>query len=559
MPFQRLVRSRPVAMAALAPMVLALLAVSPSAGASPDSRHGDHHRFRVGVASSPRGLVSGGDARLRVTVPAGVSLDDVVVTTDGGHVSGFAPVPGQHLLEGVADELPPGDTTVTATIDNRGRGGRHASVTLTNHPLDGPMFSGPKQEPFFCATSGDAAKADLPASTEDDCRIDRKVDFVYLSERSDQFEPYDPASPPVAADIATIVGTGQPAIYRWERGTINRFIYSIAIPASSQQAEQPSAYPAGWNRKLIYQFQGGVGIGHYQGDPSRDRMLQRYGLEHGYAVIYSTGTKTGVHYNLELGAETATMVKDRFVGAYGVPDYTVGIGGSGGAIQQYIYGQNHPGLIDAAIPVKSYPDMITQTIHVGDCELLERWMDSEVINEGDQTWRHWPNRTWLEGLSAVTAKANGVTNELAALMPWMPPGSSECRNAWLGLSALALNPHYGTAPGITAEQQASVEWSHFADLVNIYGVGADGFARRTWDNVGVQYGLQALRDGNIGPAEFLDLNANVGSWKNEPEMVQEGCPYVEQACAKGDIDIWSERNMNLSPDGGRTPALRAEA
>ncbi|HET9243478.1 MAG TPA: DUF6351 family protein [Gaiella sp.] len=57
----------------------------------------------------------------------------------------------------------------------------------------------------------------------------------------------------------------------------------------------------------------------------------------------------------------------------------MGVGASGGAIQQYVYGQNHPGLIDARIAQYSYPDMVTQTIHVGDCELLERWMDKKVI------------------------------------------------------------------------------------------------------------------------------------------------------------------------------------
>jgi Tannase-like family of unknown function (DUF6351) len=30
------------------------------------------------------------------------------------------------------------------------------------------------------------------------------------------------------------------------------------------------------------------------------------------------------------------MVKDRFVSAYAEPEYTVGVGGSGGAIQQYV-------------------------------------------------------------------------------------------------------------------------------------------------------------------------------------------------------------------------------
>ena len=33
-----------------------------------------------------------------------------------------------------------------------------------------------------------------------------------------------------------------------------------------------------------------------------------------------------------------------------MPLYTVAVGGSGGAIQQYVYGQNHPGLLDAGVP-----------------------------------------------------------------------------------------------------------------------------------------------------------------------------------------------------------------
>jgi len=306
---------------------------------------------------------------------------------------------------------------------------------------------------------------------------------------------------------------------------------------------------------LLDKFEGGVAIGHYQGNPQRNSMLYLPGLALGYAILYSTGTVTATHYNLQLGGETAIMVKDRFVSAYGEPRYTVAVGGSGGAIQQYVYGQNHPGLLDAAIPQYSYPDMVTQTIHVGDCELLERWADSRVLVSGPLSmWRTWVNRSLIEGLNASAA----VPNPYAALMPYMPvPGSSECINGWRGLSPLALNPWYGTAPGVTPQEQVSTEWTHWGDLVNIYGTDASGYARVPWDNVGVQYGLQALRDGNITPAEFLDLNANVGSWKQSSEMVQEGCPYVG-ACTPGNIDVWSARNMNLSPDGGVTPAPRRE-
>ena len=146
-------------------------------------------------------------------------------------------------------------------------------------------------------------------------------------------------------------------------------------------------------------FGGGVAIGHYQGSNNQDESRYPYGLGKGYAIAWSTGTKTNTHYNLVLGGETALMVKSRFVTEYDDPDYTVGLGGSGGAIQQYVYGQNHPGLLDGAIPQYSYPDMVTQTIHVGDCELLERWMDLKSMNPASP-WRVWTNRTWLEGLSS---------------------------------------------------------------------------------------------------------------------------------------------------------------
>jgi hypothetical protein len=55
---------------------------------------------------------------------------------------------------------------------------------------------------------------------------------------------------------------------------------------------------------------------------------------------------------------------------------------------------------------------------------------------------------------------------------------------------------------------------------NIYGVDpATGFGRRTFDNVGVQYGLAALNAGQITPAQFLDLNAGVGGYDQDANYV----------------------------------------
>jgi hypothetical protein len=49
--------------------------------------------------------------------------------------------------------------------------------------------------------------------------------------------------------------------------------------------------------------------------------------------------------------------------------------------------------------------------------------------------------------------------------------------------------------------------------VNLYGRDPiTGFARRPLDNVGVQYGLEALKAKTITIEQFLDLNANVGGY-----------------------------------------------
>ena len=349
-------------------------------------------------------------------------------------------------------------------------------------------------------------------------------------------------------------GKTVPMILRWERGVINRFMYSILMLSPGSQTATPDL--SAWNGKALFSFSGGVAIGHYQGTPSGGDMRYLPGLQMGYAVLYSTGTRTNTHYNLQLGGETAIMLKDRFVSAYAEPEYTVAVGGSGGAIQQYVYGQNHPGLIDAGVPQYSYPDMVTQTIHVGDCELIERWYDSKVLANPLSIWRTWVNRSLAEGLNASAI----IPNPYAAVMPYMPtPGSTECINGWRGLSPLALNPHFGTAPGYNPAVHGPVEWTHWADLVNIYGTDETGFARSPWDNVGVQYGLAAL-------AERRDHAGAVPRPERERRLLEGleghgpgGLPvHPPRSARRSCRDVWSARNMKLSPDGGATPAPRRE-
>ncbi|WP_027014902.1 DUF6351 family protein [Comamonas composti] len=471
--------------------------------------------------------------------------------------------------------------------------GKLAELKLTNHPITGPMFSGPQQEPFLCSVVSDLGKEPL-VDTQDskyfavksdgnvvgyskNCSIDSYVEYYYLPAGKKSHGDYKPmpsdGSRPADMGTTTLTdGRTVDFIVRWERGTINRFIYQYVMlaPMGENPAKPDTSL---WNGRLVYHFQGGVGFGHYQGGPDKRAGLVD-ALAKGYAVAYSTGNRTGEHYNLVLGGETAMMTKEGFIKRYGVPSYTVGLGASGGAIQQYVYPQNHPGLLDAAVAVQPYPDMVGQIPHVGDCELLEYYMD--VTDAASGKWQTTKNRTWLVGMNAE----DSVVNPFLGLQPYLPdvkmaPGSTECRNAWMGLTAGAMNPKFD-ADGILAKASAGGRmdisrfsfsgFSHFDDVLNVYGLGADGYPRSTWDNVGVQYGLQAMKDGKISPVEFLDLNLKIGGWKQPGEMVSEGFPYngtgsAEQqkaATVAGYFDPWGMRNMNRwNPADPEKPAPRS--
>jgi hypothetical protein len=556
-------------------LALALAPVSP-AGNRDDDDDDDDDEISLRVLSSPASMVTGGDALVRLKIPGDVSIDGVKVLSNGIDVTSSLELdPAARTRTGLVEGLELGPNQLVATTTKRnGKSRTRARLTLVNHPVTGPIFSGPQQQPFVCKTQTQAGLGfpqvdnqagigmrlfQIPGNPTSptigwskDCTVATVVDFVYRT-TAGQIQPLPPGPlPPDVAQTTLLDGRTVPYVVRRERGTINRFIYAISILSPPGD---PAALPSTslWNGRVIYAFDGGVAIGHNQGTVGGSHLYHP-GLSKGYAIIHSSGTRTSTHYNLVLGAETAIMTKERFIEGYGVPTYTVGVGGSGGAIQQYVYAQRHPGvIIEAAIPQYSYSDMVTQTIHIGDCELLEHYMD--VTDAANPKWATWPNRTWLEGLNASATIPNPYRGGV--------PGSTECVRGWRGLTPLALNPHFGTA-GAGSEFYdpavlAAVKWTHWDDLRNVYGVGPNGFARVPSDNVGVQYGLQALNDGNITPAEFLKLNATIGSWKETSDMVQEGCPFIPAACADpAQFDPWSRRNMRLSPDGGVTPAPRRE-
>jgi hypothetical protein len=486
----------------------------------------------------------------------------------------------------------------------------------------GPVFTGPQQYPFLCRTedsglgqplidNGDESggigfpvyalddqgdKTGRIIGYSEDCSTMTRVEYHYKSSDDGKFHFLDITRdlPEDLAQTTTSDGLTVDYIVRVERGTINRFIYAIAMLASPDELSGSSWDLTAWNGKLVYQFEGGVAIGHQQGRGTVRDVLYDDVLSEGYAVAHSTGTITGTHYNLNLSEETMMMVKEHFIERYGAPEYTVGVGGSGGGIQQYAIGQSQydprlrhhdPYLLDAGIPQMSYSDMISQAIYVGDCMLLEYYFDVVAPSQGDTTFggMHilelgrlrlplgWLGsvlpRTWVEGLSSSDTIEHPVWSELGDYV-----GSTECVNGWLGLTPMVMNPLWTTVgydhlpPDVAAEYDA-VKWTHWNDLENIYGVDEDGHAPFTWDNVGVQYGLQALRDGNITMAQFLDINAKVGSWKPLENMVPEGFPFKDfpdLSTPAGilelllDFDPWSIRNARLQRNQyGVAPRMEA--
>ena len=544
------------------------------AAIAPQALPANNDQLTVAVVSSAADQVSGGDARIEIATRGNAYQAQISVLVNGEDQSDHFSAIDKRTISGVVDNLLEGSNTIEV-FQQRSKGQKQprdssgrASIEVINFPVSGPIFSGEHQKAVVCTVQNHGLGQPFPDSVTDPatdpgwpvydtagnligrsttCQVDPLVVYMYRT-TAGSWATYTPGDRP--ADLATtttIDGREVDYIVRWERGVINRFIYSMAV-LDSEPTSDYALRPDDWNGRLLYYFQGGVAIGHTQGSPSGSRMLYHDALKLGYAVIYSTGTKTGTHYDLELGAETALMTKERFIEAYGTPLYTVSVGGSGGGIQQYIYGQNlGTRLIDAAIPQYSYPDMVTQTIHIGDCELLEYYMDLDSLMNPASLWSTWSNRSWLIGLNASDYLPNPYTQS---------QGTDECVAAWRGLSPLVLNPNYGYESGIETinpiTDVLSIQWTHWEDAVNIYGRGADGFARSTWDNVGVQYGLQSLVAGHITPEEFLHINAFIGGWKDQSEMVQETCPYYPvPGCFEGfDIpekwDPWSLRNMVLS-------------
>nr|WP_256445183.1 DUF6351 family protein [Verticiella sp. GG226] len=448
------------------------------------------------VLSSRADMVSGGDVLIRVPVPSPYAPQDITVHLGTTDITRHFVVSRDRQLIGRLTGLQVG----SAVLQVRVRGEEAGSLTLVNHPVSGPLFAGPQEQPFICQTT----EFSLPGGTrlgaplDANCTIATRVDYYYRPEgvTGGVLRPLPEGETP-PADVATVTREGQAVRYivRLQTGTVNRAIYQIAV--LHDPYEDPDVTPwrgwTGWNNRLVFAFGGGCNGGWYRQGASVGDVLNAHMIEQGYAVASSSLNVFGNNCNELLAAETMAMVKARFITTFGVPRFTIGWGCSGGSYQQHYIADAYPGLLDGIIPGCSFPDLLATITMLADVTLMRHYFQSDesLPFSADQ-------QRVVAGVASLATLQNpdierGVKRIAATGI--VPDGLPR---------TLLFDP---------ASNPSGVRVDVFSHGINVFGRDPDsGSALRPLDNVGVQYGLQALKGGQISMAQFLDLNEKIGGF-----------------------------------------------
>jgi len=477
-------------------------AASAIAGPDPD--------FDIVTLSSRPDTVSGGNVLVRINLPPNVPPGDVIALLNSRNVtSAFRPETGHNSLLGLLGGLVLGrNTLIAAALNKQNKAYRSAKITLTNYPITGPIFSGPHEQPFYCMTQ----LFKLPASTETlgppldaDCSIATRVDYVYRT-TGGTFQPL-PSLTGYPADLAhttTTAGKAVPYIVRVETGTINRGIYETAVLHDPTKEGPPTPFnpPAAWNHRLVYTLGGGcVGGWYIQGASlGNGGILEDLLLRQGYGIAASTLNVYGNNCQDLLAAETLMMVKARFIENFGPAAFTIGYGCSGGTEAGHPIADAYPGLVNGLIMGCSFPEVIAGMINnITDADLFYHYLQNTSL-------------TWADAqIEAATGYPTATT--VATIGP--PNAVRVKAQGGVCNAVIPKSAQYDAATNPTG-----IRCDVYDHLVNVFGRDPKtGFARRPLDNVGVQYGLEALNAGAITTAQFLDLNRNIGGYDNDGNYV----------------------------------------
>ena len=467
--------------------------------------------IKVFTLSNRPDLISGGDARVVIALGRGLERSKVDVELNGRDVTQeFALRPGGRF-EAFLTGLRVGRNVVTATAP--GYAGR---LVITNHPNGGPIFSGPQHRPYVCQAGAVDRQCNQPAT----------YTFLYKSTDPTKvgLQPYDVDNPPSdVAETTTDTGTTLPFVVRREDGFQARDRYTILAlwqPGKpwTRYQQQPQ-----FNHKLVITHGGNCGASYTPGEPPltdySGTIPEVPGLDQTYLVALGAGfgvlstalDNTGHNCNVATEAESLLMAKERFVEQYGTLRFTIGTGCSGGSIAQNTIANAYPGIYQGLLTTCTYPDVISPGAQFADYHLMRRYF------EDPSRWS--PGVVWTPTQIAAVEGHLSMVNSIAA---------DEL------LFKDALNPENAcpgtrdTVPGDagtrydTDTNPTGVRCSALDIMVNLIGprpasvwtpaekAAGHGFAGLPFANIGIQYGLEPLRRGEITTEQFLDLNTSLG-------------------------------------------------
>jgi hypothetical protein len=477
---------------------MSALLSSGSAQSSPSAAVQQPPAIKIKVLSNRADLISGGDALVEVSDADPTTIKTIDV--DGRDVTAVFAVRPNGRFQAKLTGLKEGANLVTVRLSD----GSGARLTIDNHPIGGPVFSGAQTQPWVCTTEA----AGLGPALDAQCNAPTQVSYLYKSSNPLKIglQPYDPANPALDVATANTDHAGPvPFIVRQERGVINRGLYEYLVLADPKQPWEPWQPQKSWNGKLYWSFGGDCKPNHVQPGPFTGPADGATGgtarvegvLARGFATAASGLTNLGSSCNSVVSAEAVMMIKERIAETLGPIRYTMSEGASGGSMQQHWHVSNYPGLLDGIQPSASYPDIWETLQEAEDCHLLNRYFQ-EV---SPQLW------AIVAQQDAVTGYASPVT--CASL--WAGP-------APLGYAKTWLDPDNAPGCGLPDAQVYNAQTNPRGTrctlqdyMRSVFGLrAADGYANYPYDNAGVQYGLVALNSRLILPEQFVDLNEKIG-------------------------------------------------
>lgn len=503
----------------------------------------------ITLLSSKADYVAGNSALVDIAAPtSGTAAGPLKVTANEADVSAaFAADPAHpgHFI-GLVTGLKTGANAISANV-----GGATASSTVTNYG-DGPILSGPAQKPFNCQTQDfvlpDGSR--LGAPTDANCSAPTRVQYMYLPAGAGALQalPDARALPADVASTTTTAGVTVPFVVRIETGTMNRGIYQNAILFNPVKDAAPGALtpPPAWNKGLIAVHGTGCATGWYiQGaamgvSPYTATSMKRLG--EGYAVFTNTLNHPTNSCNAHLAGETTLMGKQHFIKTFGVPAFTVSVGTSGGSYTSLQIADAFPGLFDGVFIDATFPDALAIAMSAMDAKLLSHYFTANNgagVSEQQMVAvsGHKSARAWYD-LAVQSGRTDPVSGRTETIPTTGSFGGAYAAGAF---NAAVPQSQRWDAIGNPTGARATV----FDIGRNVYGVDAQGYGLRPFDNVGVQYGLAQLNDGTLTVDQFLDLNGKIGGYDRDGNYTAARSTGSEAAIKRA-----YQAGMQLGANGG---------